>query len=136
MKKIIFLSILFTILLFGSITNFELLENYYFNFLNILWFPILGIVNFGIIFYIKLSYKSGMKTPFRLAIVLSNVLFIWALLQFGFTIWSTNQGNIIPNVSNEFVLNANNIIFWSLYQGVLLALPFSILKQLVTIGQK
>lgn len=109
-------------------------------------FPILGFLPlfFGFIYaniyYVPFSYADGKKTIQKILVASLNGLITFLLFVGGFQFWKLTGGNtdvFFLNASEKsFQFTFRNLLFWIIYQSLMMIYFFSILKILVSQPKK
>ena len=106
----------------------------------LLLFPLLFVFSVLQLPYIKFVYAEGKSIAQKIIFFLLNAYLTYLIFTGGFWIWKFCNGNIktlfFGGVKYDFVLNTGNILFWVLYQTILIVYAFSLLKILVSRAKK
>lgn len=106
----------------------------------IILFPLLFFFSALQLPYIKFVYADGKSIAQKIIFFLINTYLTYLIFTGGFWVWKCCNGNITTlffgGVKYDFVINTGNVLFWVLYQTILIVYAFSLLKILVSRTKK
>jgi len=106
----------------------------------LLLFPLIFVFSALQLPYIKFVYAEGKSIAQKILFFLLNAYLTYLIFTGGFWVWKCCNGNIktlfFGGVKYDFMINTGNVLFWVLYQTILIVYAFSLLKILISRTKK